>query len=119
MADPGLLRGRQRSDRDCRIEISKVFSNFKCDSRGLSAPHDLATADVYHTGFLPFQFMKKLDLYWVTDDVFDVNEPLRDPQYWPQTPTRPAWNLCFNSLSQVRLKAHCKMRMQILGEDSV
>jgi hypothetical protein len=118
--DPWIIQACFVSD-SARIEIvesryRKVFPSFECNSwRGISVLHDLATADVYLTGFTPIQFVKKMDLYCTIDDWLDVNEAQRDPQYWPQIRTRPSWKSCFDALGQIIDKAHFDMCIQFEG----
>jgi len=104
-----------------RVEIvesryRKVFSSFKCDScRSISVSYDMATTDVYHTGFTPIQFVHKMELCWTINNRPNVDDALRDPQYRPQSSTRPSWKSCFDALDHIIDKAHFDMRMQFNG----
>ena len=89
-----------------------LFSTFICKNRGISVLHGLATADAYHTGLNPIHFVRRLELHWRI--VFNSNEALRDPEYWPHSNIdRPSWKTCFDALRRIKDKSHFSMELRI------
>jgi hypothetical protein len=93
------------------LRYRKIFSTFRYTGRGVYALPDFATADAYHTGLKPLQFVRRLELDWSVVE-YNVHR-LRDPEYWPTSIEQPSWKACFDALRQVRYKSSFRFNLRI------